>query len=119
MDIRTTVGPKVETTGVSPVLPSSAAEKQSGVLHAHFYNRPVFGLVQPDLLAVKLYSKGLISDTAKTRVVTMTSVNYTDEQTVTSISGVKEQITDRSVVVIGHYPILQSVGMRIREAIRE
>ena len=112
MDIRTTVGLKVETTRVSLVLPSSAAEKQSSVLHAHFAQL----VVQPELLTVKLYSKGLISDTVKTRVTTMTSA--TVEQIVTLINDTWI-IADGLIEVIGHYPTLQSVGMSIRETLSE
>ena len=94
------------------MLPSSTAEKQSSVLHAHFDQL----VVQPDLLAVKLYSKGLISETVKTRVTTMTSANNTVDQAITLISDI---ITDGSIEVMGHYPTLQSVGMSIRETLSE
>ena len=111
MDNRTTVGLKVETTRVSLVLPSSA-EKQSSVLHAHFDQL----IVQPDLLAVKLYSKGLISEIVETRVTTMTSTIHTVDQAVTLISDI---ITNGSIEMMGHYPTLQSVGMSIRETLSE
>ena len=94
------------------MLPSSTAEKQSSVLHAHFDQQ----VVQPDLLAVKLYSKGLISETVSTRITTMTSANNTVDQAVTLISGI---ITNGSIEVMGHYPTLQSVGMSIRETLGE
>ena len=115
MDIRINVGLKVETTRVSLVLPSSAAEKQStSVLHAHFDQL----VVQPDLLNVKLYSKGLISETVSTRVTTMTSANYTAEQVVTLINDTCI-ITNGSIEVMGHYPTLLSVGvgMSIKETL--
>ena len=106
MDIRTTVGLKVETTEMSLVLPSQSA---AGVLHAYFDNQLVFDVVQPDLLAVKLYSKGLFSETVRTSATTM-MISYASNNTEQAFTPIRERITDRSVEVIGCYPTVEALS---------
>ena len=105
MDIRTTVGLKVETTEMSLVLPSSAAS----VPHAYLDNQLVFDVVQPDLLAVKLYSKGLFSETVRTSATAM-MISYASNNTEQAFTPIRERITDRSVEVIGRYPTVEALS---------